>query len=104
MNLLEIDSTLLDSMSVTVAPEQISSDLAGEAVILDLRSGVYYGLNEVGARIWQLLQQSTSIAAIRQTIQQEYEVEAEVCDQDLLNLLQDLQAAGLVEIRHASAA
>ena len=87
----------LDSI-VAAAPEQVSSDLAGEAVILDLKQGVYYGLDEVGARIWALLQQPRSVEAIRDAILAEYDVEPERCERDLLELLGELSAAQLIEI------
>jgi hypothetical protein len=80
-----------------------TSDLAGEAVILDLRSGVYYGLNEVGARIWHLVQHPQTLQSIQHTILEEYDVDSEACTQDISHLLQDLQAAGLVEMGHHEA-
>jgi len=89
---------------VTATQGQISSDLAGEAVILDLTSGVYYGLNEVGAKIWHLIQQPQTIQAIQHNLLQEYDVDPEVCTQDLLQLLQELQAAGLVNLSHETPA
>jgi Coenzyme PQQ synthesis protein D (PqqD) len=93
---------LTDIVSATQG--QISSDLAGEAVILDLASGVYYGLNEVGARIWHLIQSPQTIGAIRHILLQEYDVDDEVCTQDLLQLLQELQTAGLLYISHETSA
>jgi Coenzyme PQQ synthesis protein D (PqqD) len=93
---------LNDTVSATQG--QISSDLAGEAVILDLASGVYYGLNEVGARIWHLIQQPQTIQSVQHTLLQEYDVDAEMCTQDLLQLLQELQATGLIQISHETPA
>jgi len=89
---------------VTASQGQISSDLAGEAVILDLTSGVYYGLNEVGAKIWHLIQQPCTIQTIQHNLIQEYDVDSEVCTQDLFQILQELQAAGLVNISHETPA
>lgn len=65
---------------VVATKEQVSSVLAGEAVILDLKSGVYYGLNDVGARIWNLLQEPRKVDEIRDTLLAEYSVEPEQCD------------------------
>jgi Coenzyme PQQ synthesis protein D (PqqD) len=100
MALLQTNLAMLESLQVRATLGQVSSDLAGEAVILDLRSGVYYGLNEVGARIWALVQQPQTLQSIQHTLLQEYDVDPEVCAQDILHLLQDLQAAGLVEMDH----
>ncbi|HEY9644108.1 MAG TPA: PqqD family peptide modification chaperone [Coleofasciculaceae cyanobacterium] len=89
---------------VTVNPNQVSSDLAGEAVILNLQSGTYYGLNAVGASIWSLIQSPTAIDQIRDALLQEYDVEPEVCDRDLHQILEDLYSVGLIEISHEQAA
>jgi hypothetical protein len=88
---------------VVAAKEQVSSDLAGEAVILDFKSGVYYGLNEVGASIWNLIQEPKTVSEIRDAIVAEYEIEPEVCDRDLKVLLQQLEASGLIEVRNETA-
>jgi len=90
--------------SVVAAKEQVSSDLAGEAVILDFKSGVYYGLNEVGASIWNLIQEPKTVNEIRDAILEEYEVEPEQCDRDLKAILQQLADEGLIEVRNETAA
>ena len=87
------------SSSVVATSEQASSDLEGEAVILNLKSGAYYGLNAVGARIWNLLQEPRTVSEIRDTLLAEYEVEPQQCDRELLALLQQLEAEGLIELR-----
>jgi hypothetical protein len=96
---------MLSNTSIVVAsPEQVSSDLAGEIVMLNLKNGTYYGLDEVGARVWNLVQAPTPVAAIRDTILDEYDVEPERCEHDLLALLQELEGAGLIEVSDAPAA
>src|SRR5437773_5822693 len=57
---------------IVASTDQISSELAGEAVILDLKRGVYHGLDPTGARIWTLLQQRRPVGEIRDTILAEY--------------------------------
>lgn len=99
-----LTSTLSDKTRITAIKAQVSSDLAGEAVILSLKSGVYYGLNAVGASIWMLIQEPKTIAEIRDALLQEYDVEADVCDRDLQGLLQDLIASELVEVEDAATA
>lgn len=84
---------------VAAAPEQVSCDLAGEAAILDLKSGIYYGLDAVGARIWELIQQPKAVSEIHQALLEEYEVESERCLSDLLNILQSLSDNKLIEVR-----
>ena len=86
--------------SVVASKDQVSSDLGGEAVILNLKSGVYYSLNEVGVSIWNLIQQPKTVDEIRNAILAEYEVEPEQCDHDLLKLLQELVTVGLIEVKN----
>lgn len=83
-------------------PEQVSSDLAGESVILNLKTGMYFGLNEVGASVWNLLQQPRSVTDICTQILEEYEVESEQCERDVLTLLHELIESDLIEIKDAA--
>lgn len=84
---------------VVIAPDQVSSELVDESVILNLKTGMYYGLNEVGASVWQLLQQPKSVADICDAILQEYEVDAAQCEADVLALLKDMIEAQLVVVK-----
>jgi len=59
---------------------------------------MYYGLNAVGARVWELVQEPKTVTEIRDTLLSEYEVEPNRCEQDLLALLQELAGKGLVKI------
>ena len=96
---------MISPASVVVASsEQISSDLAGEVVILNLKNGSYYGLDAVGVRIWELIQSPRPVAAVRDAIVEEYEVEPARCESDLLALLGKLAAAELIEVRNAALA
>jgi Coenzyme PQQ synthesis protein D (PqqD) len=89
--------------SVVVAvKDQVSADLAGEAVILSLRTSMYYGLNPVGAQIWALLGTPVRVADICDKIAQEYDVEVDRCERDVLSVLGQLAGRGLIEIRDAT--
>ena len=68
-------------------------------MILHLGSGTYYGLNAVGSTVWDLIQEARTIAEIHDRLLQQYEVDAGECERDLLNVLDDLSKASLVEIR-----
>lgn len=92
------------SSIVVAAKNQVAAGLAAEAVILNLNSGVYYGLDAVGARIWNLLQEPSSVNDIRRAILEEYEVEPERCERDLLALLEKLAAVGLIDVKNEKAA
>jgi hypothetical protein len=88
---------------VSVTSEQVSCDLAGETVILNLRDSVYYGLNEVGATIWQLIQEPRTAREVLDAVRREFDVDAERCERDVLALLEKLTERGLVEVRDAAA-
>ena len=89
---------LSDTATVVVSREQLSSDLGGEAAILNLKNNVYYGLNSVGARVWTLIQQPRTVAELRDILAAEYDVATPRLESDLLELLSDLAGKELVEI------
>jgi coenzyme PQQ synthesis protein D (PqqD) len=95
---------LFAGSTVVVASEQVSCRLAEEAVILSLKAGVYYGLNPVGARIWELIQHPTTVTRVRDAIVGEYDVGPERCEREVLALLGDLAARELIEIQNGTAA
>lgn len=95
-----MERTLLSMNAiVTASSDQVSSKLGDEVVILNLRNGVYYGLDPVGARIWELIQEPRSVQEVCAVLLEEYEVTLEQCASDVLALLRDLEAQGLIEVR-----
>jgi len=93
-------SLLISNASIVAAvSHQVSSDLAGEVVILNLQDGVYYGLNAVGARIWSLLVQPRSVGQIQAVLLEEYNIEPAICEQQVVSVLNDLAAHGLIEVK-----
>jgi len=96
--------TLLLESTVVVAKEQTSCDLGGEAAILDMKHGIYYGLDAVGARIWSLIQVETTVAQICDALTAEYEVEPDRCRADVMALLEDLVSHHLIEVLDGQAA
>jgi hypothetical protein len=99
-----MSTTISEQTVVVAAKDQVSCDLAGEAAILNIKSGVYYGLDPVGARIWNLMQQPRAVREIQSTIVGEYDVEPERCSRDLLGLLEKLLSEGLIEVQDGSTA
>jgi len=84
---------------VTAAPEQLSSKLGAETVILNMKSGVYYGLNPVGARVWELAQNNgATFGSIRQRVVSEFDVSESVAEQDLSELLTEMRSEGLIRV------
>ena len=73
-----------------------------ETVVLDDREGCYYGLDGVGARIWELIQEPRTVASLVTAIVGEYQVDREVCERDVLDLVSALRDSGLVEVADGS--
>ncbi|WP_263784457.1 PqqD family protein [Salinibacter grassmerensis] len=95
-----MESTMIDESSVIVAAEhQTSAEVDGESVILDLEEGIYYGLNPVGARVWDQVQEPATVEEIVAAITAEYDVDSERCLKDVLSLLRDLKEDDLIEIK-----
>jgi hypothetical protein len=72
-------------------------ELDGEAVLLNLQNEMYYGLDEVGTRMWQLLTTSDSVQAAMDTMLEEFDVTPETLEQDLTKMINELQEQGLLE-------
>ena len=87
---------------VRCSDEQVAADVGGELAILNLKTGAYYGLDDVGGRIWDLLKENRTVREIRDLILEEYAVDAFRCEQDLFGLLADLARHELIEVSHAS--
>lgn len=84
---------------VVAAGDHLSCELAQEAAILDFKSGLYYGLDEVAARIWKPIAAPRTVGEICTALVAEYEVEPAVCERDVIALLGELAAKGLAETR-----
>ncbi|MDO9626598.1 MAG: PqqD family protein [Methanobacteriaceae archaeon] len=87
-----------DLSVISVTKEAVHCDLEDEVVILGLKDGVYYGLNPVGAFIWNLIQKPIAVKEIKEAILNEYDVEEEVCEKDLIELLGNLEEKNLIEV------
>ncbi len=81
---------------VTVSPKVLFQELDGEAVLLDLRSECYFGLDATGTRIWQLLDAHGDLDRVFQTMLWEYEVDATTLRRDLDRFIADLMDQGLL--------
>ncbi|MGH7653896.1 MAG: PqqD family protein [Gemmatimonadaceae bacterium] len=91
-------STITEHTRVVASRSQLSTQLAGEAVILGLKDSVYYGLAGTGARIWELVQQPTALGDLADTVSREFDVGRDVALDDLLALTGDLLSRELLEV------
>ena len=84
---------------IQAARDALSGDFGAEQVILNLRDGVYFGLEDVGARLWALIQRPTTLADLVAKLSEEYDVEPARLERDVRELLDDLARRGLVEVQ-----
>lgn len=100
-NILSHDNINLLKVVVCRAKDKISTELDGETVILDLASGVYSGLDQVGTTIWNLLEHPVSIGNIVTNIVNTYDVSEKKSLSDLIVFLNSLAENGLIVIQDA---
>ena len=81
---------------VRVPQEVLARQVGKETVMLDLAKGAYFGLDPVGARIWQLLTEGKTLAEVCDAIAEEYDAPRDAIERDLLALVDDLKAQGLI--------
>jgi hypothetical protein len=89
---------LSKSSKIVVSKEVVSCDLGGETAMLNMKDGVYYGLNPMGTIIWEFIQKPITIQEILDKILDQYEVDEETCYADLNELVDQMLENGLVEI------
>jgi hypothetical protein len=94
-------SVSLDNTCI-LSKDAVFRDLHGEAVILDLGSGTYFGLNTVGTRIWQLIEQHGRLKTVFDELCREYDAAPEELERDLLELVARLADVRLVEAKSPS--
>lgn len=89
---------LLGSSRLQVSANQVSTTLAGEVVILDVKAGMYFGLNAVGARFWSLAQEPVTLDRAVDAVVAEFDVPREQAASDLAALAGDLVERGLLDV------
>lgn len=99
-----MDNRLSDPSVVVATKDHVSCPLGEDIIILDLKAGLYFSLDNVGAKVWQLIQQPRRLHEIRDAILETFDVTADVCERDLVALLHELEARNFIEIRDAAAA
>ena len=86
------------AQTIKISSEVLTQEVGGETVILDLKSEGYFGLDEIGTRIWQLLQEQKNLQSVTETMLNEYDVEPDQLKTDIKDLLNELVKSGLVNL------
>jgi hypothetical protein len=96
---LDIQAGVTLESTVAVSSNQLSAQLNGETIVLNLQSGVYFGLTDVAAHIWSLVQQPTTCAAVVAAILAEYEIDPSQAEADVMQFVEKMQGLGLIHVR-----
>ena len=83
---------------VVAAPHQVSCQMDDEAALLNLETGVYYGLDAMGAYLWALLREPVSVQALQERVQSEFAADRAVVATDIADFLEEMLAAGLIRV------
>ncbi len=93
----DIDVTLLEAKA-TVPEHVLFQEVAGNAALLNLDSESYFGLDDVGTRMWQAMEQAETIGAAACVLAEEYDAPIEEIERDIVKLAVDLRGHGLLSI------
>ena len=88
----------IESKKITISEEALSQEVNGETVILDLKSESYFGLDEVGTRIWQLLLENGDVKKVFDVMLDEFDVDEDQLEADINKLINDMVKNGLLQI------
>lgn len=77
-------------------PELISTDVDGEKVMMSIENGEYFGLDSVGSRIWELIENPIKVESLVDILIDEFDVSKEQCEMDTLEFLYDLREKNLI--------
>ncbi|MEZ4701066.1 MAG: PqqD family peptide modification chaperone [Rhodothermales bacterium] len=84
--------------TIAAAPDLMMADLEGEAVLLSAQTGRYYGLNDVGCRIWTLIAEPTPVAELVAILQGEYDVDPDELERDILRFIDEMAGRQLIRV------
>jgi hypothetical protein len=98
---MKLTGTIPNTAVVGAIKDHVSCEVGDEAVILQIKSGVYYGLNPVGTTVWNYLQEPRTVAQVLSYLLESYDVDCVRCQADLQELLAQLLRDGLIEVTSA---
>jgi hypothetical protein len=94
MNVLSFDKRVIATSDTLI------NQVGGESVLLNLGNEKYYGLDEVGTSMWKALTTCETIQQAYESLLDEYDVDGEVLRRDLVGMIENLSANGLIEITY----
>jgi coenzyme PQQ synthesis protein D (PqqD) len=94
----EIMTDPTTSSCIKLNDDVLIQELQGDAVLLDLKTGVYFGLDRVGTRMWRLIGEHKAIPDIVNAVTEEFDVSEQKCTDDVLAFVKRLNEQGLIAI------
>ena len=82
--------------TISKNPQIISSKMDDEVVMMSVEKGNYYGLNRVGSEIWEKLTEPLTVSLLCDKLLQEFDVEKEQCEREVITYLEKLVSEGLI--------
>lgn len=88
------------SLPAKIKPSEnvLFQEISGEYVLLNMESEKYFGLDEVGARVWQILSEDENPAKVLQQLEAEYDVDPQTLRNDVAKLIEEMKAEDLVSV------
>lgn len=93
------EKQLIEAGRFEVSEAVVSAELGGEGVLLDIATGLYYGLDETGSQIWRLVREGLGTSDICDRLFSEYDVDRERLRTDITGFLDQLEQNGLIRTR-----
>jgi len=91
-------TTLSPESRIALSKDQASCDLAGETAVVNLKSGVYYGLDPMATHVWKLLHEPVTFGGLCESLLRDYDVDGSRLETDMRAFLGELADHGLVDI------
>jgi hypothetical protein len=88
--------------TATLSSNVVTQEINGETVLLDLASEYYFGLDEIGTRVWQLLAEKKNLRSVVSTLLSEFDVAEATLLADIDKLMQDITKQGLVSLQSSA--
>ena len=77
--------------------EMIHANIDNETILMSLTNGEYYGINNIGSKIWELLENSMSIGELIENLTTIYDITKEQCETDIVCFLTDMQEKEIIK-------
>ena len=78
--------------------EIVAGDIDGETVMMSIENGEYYGLDDIGSRIWGPIKKPVRVSGLIDTLLERFHVDRETCEKDVLKFLNELNEDKILEV------